>query len=126
MDEETYTVDLLAGRTCGLRFKVDLGDGPMALDILAPRRRESRAVEQLMGLAEAKAAGEPCEGFDDALAACAAALLSRNAQGVRVSAEQAAEALDVAACARVVAACQSAWVREVERLGKGWSCQTTR
>lgn len=98
----------------------------MALDILAPRRRESRAVEQLMELAETKAAGEPCERFDDALAACAAALLSRNAQGVSVSAEQAAEALGVAACARVVAACQSAWVREVERLGKGWSCQTTR
>lgn len=125
-DEEGYTLDLLAPRTCGLRFKVDLGAGPEALDILAPRRRESRAVEQLMALAQEKASGGGGEGFDDALCACAAVLLSRNAQGVRVSADQVAESLDEAACARVVAACQAAWAREVERLGKAWSCPTTR
>ena len=126
MEEDGYTVDLLGGRPLGLRFRVDLGEGPQTLDILPPRRREARAVEQLAALAEARASGGAADGLEDALAACAAALLSRNAQGVRVSAAQAAEALDVPACARVVAACRDAWAREVERLGKAWSCPTTR
>lgn len=90
---------------------------------MGPRHRG-----RVVGVVRLREVGEPGpgEGFEDALCACAALLLSRNAQGVRVGAAQVAESLDVPACARVVAACQAAWSREVERLEKAWSCPTTR
>ena len=111
--DEAYALDLLARRPRGPRLTLDLGDGPVTLDLLAPRRREARAVELLAKLAETGGVE-----YIDALYVATGVLLSHNAQGVEVDCETVAGNLSVAECSQVVEMCARAQAAEVERLGK--------
>ncbi len=102
-----YTLDLTgAGR-------VRVGDEEVELDVLGPRRREARAIEQLVELSKGDGGG-----FVDALYEVAALVLSNNAQGVELTADELAESLSVGDCKGVVAATQQALAEVTQRLGK--------
>ena len=111
--EAEYALDLLARRAKGPRLTLDLGDGPVTLDLLAPRRREARAVELL-----AKHAERGGVEYIDALYVAASVLLSHNAQRVAVDCDTLADCLSVNECAKVVELCSRAQAAEAERLGK--------
>lgn len=108
-----YALDLLGSSRVPVSARVLVGGEERELSLLAPRRREARALEQL---SEAAASGG--RAFVDALYACAALLLSRNSQGVEVSADEAAESLSVADCERLVLAVRHAMDEEAASLGK--------
>lgn len=111
--DEAYALDLLAKRPKGPRLKLDLGDGPVTLDLLAPRRREARAVE--LPAKHAKTGGVE---YIDALYVAASVLISHNAQGIDVDCDTVSDCLSVNECAKVVELCSHAQAAEVERLGK--------